>query len=80
MTLTKTDLSKIKTVVKSEIKQELRPVKFDLKVLKKDVKKIKKDTSYTANNLDKATIKLHKRTERIEDHLNLPPIPEHAFV
>lgn len=71
---TKDDLKNFAT------KDDLKSIKIDLKTLKKDAKKIKKDTKYTVDFLDKNMIKLHKRTERIEEHLDLPPVPELEFI
>ncbi len=57
--LTKQDLIDISNIVKTEIKQELRPVRSDLK-------KIKQDQKFIINFFDKAYLELKQRVEKIE--------------
>ena len=57
---------------KDDLKNELKPIK-------KDVKRIKKDVSVMLDVFYRKDIKLKKRVSRVEEHLDLPPIPEHAF-
>lgn len=61
--LTKTDLNQIAKIVKSS---EMR--------LDKKIDKIDKKIDKAINFLDRDYVKLLKRIERIEKHLNLKPI------
>ncbi len=79
--LTKSDLSQIRKVVKEEVKTEIAPlkVKIDkietrLSSIEKEMKKIGKDIKVVVNFFDKTYLRLLKRIERIEEHLNLPPL------
>ena len=82
--LTKIDLKQIQRIIhdetriivkeenkillsKSDLKKELDPVK-------KDISKIRKDTNEIIGFFDTEYGELRKRVERIENHLNLPPI------
>ena len=83
--LTQNDLEKIKTIVDTSVdqklKKELAPIKKDildikkeLIPMKKDIRIIKKDLRVTINLFDSDIIDLKKRTDRVEDVLNLPPM------
>lgn len=73
--LTKTDLHQITKIVKSE-NQNLRK---DLKAeMKKGFNTVEKKLDYAINFLDRDYIKLLRRIERIEEHLNLEPMNPHA--
>lgn len=65
--LTKTDLKDIDLVVSKRIRQELNPVK-------KDVIQIRKDQKTIISFFDNEYLELRKRIERLEHHLNLPPL------
>lgn len=90
MTLTQKDLSQIGQIVKDQVKpidvrlqsveKNVTGIDTRLRSVEKDVKKIKKDTKYTVDFLDRNIIKLDKRTKRIENHLDLPLLPELEFV
>jgi len=69
----------IRTEVMGEIKlagmrttTELREVNNRLKNLEISTRKIQKDLKQTSNFLDKENLKVVKRVEKIEDHLNIP--------
>lgn len=66
--LTKTDLKQIDNVLASRLRQELKPVKSD-------ISKIRKDVDVMLSMFDREYIDLRRRMERIEEHLNLPPLP-----
>ena len=86
--LTKDDLTAIRNIVRSEVKEEVSPLKKDVtslkndvgtlkkdvNVLKKDVKSMKKDIETIVSFFDNETIGLSKRVDRIEKHLNMPPL------
>jgi len=65
--LTKTDLKQIKGIVKTENES------FE-KRLDRKIEKIDKKLDFAINILDRDYIKLLERVERIEKHLQLPPI------
>lgn len=67
--LTKTDVSKIREVVQSEVK----PVRADIKTIKNDITQIRKDIKRIVGFFDSEYLQLRKRVERIKEHLNLPP-------
>ena len=80
--LTKQDLSHIKTILQTELKVELKPIKDKLIEHDKEFKKIHKQL--IKNNKDHATmieyfdnndIKHRERFNRIESHLGLPILP-----
>jgi len=80
--LTKSDLSEIRIVVKNEVKRfttkdDLKTLatKNDLKPIKSDIAKIRKDIDAMLSMLDREYVELRKRVERLEEHLNLPPLP-----
>ena len=73
--LNKTDLQHIQKIVKTEVQQETRRiVKEELNPVKKDVTQIRKGIKAIIAFFDHEYLELRKRVERIEDHLNLPPI------
>lgn len=61
VTLTKSDFSQIKEIVKDEI----RPVK-------KDLKKVDKKLDITISLFDKDYLNLKKRVEKVENKLGIP--------
>ena len=65
--LTKSDLKEIDLIVSKRIKAELKSVKDDASQIRKDIKTI-------INFFDKEYLELRKRIERLENHLNLPPL------
>ena len=73
--LNKTDLQHIQKIVKTEVQQETRRiVKEELNPVKKDITHIRRDIKTIVSFFDDEYLKLRKRVERIEDHLNLPTI------
>jgi len=72
--LTKNDLKQIKNVVKPLISEGITPLKSDIKTLKEDVSKIRRDVAVILDFFDTEYLNLRKRVERIEEHLNLPPV------
>lgn len=79
--LTKKDLSNIGKQIDIKLDDKLTPLTRDIKTMKSDIKtmkgdiaKIRKDISGITDFFDQEYIGLRKRVERIEDHLNLPPI------
>lgn len=82
--LTKIDLKQIQRVVHDEsrkvVKEENKnlasksDLKKELDPIKKDISKIRKDINAIIGFFDTEYLELRKRVERIEDHLNLPPI------
>lgn len=69
--LTKNDLTEIDKIVTQRIKTEL---KTELKPIKSDIAKMRKDIDVIISLFDREYLDLRKRVERIEDHLNLPPL------
>lgn len=71
--LTKSDLSQIQKIVRTEttsiVAQELTPVKKDVKSIKSDLKKVKKTVDVMAKLFDAEDVMLGKKVRRIEDHL-----------
>lgn len=69
--LTKSDLQEIKKIVNDNtrkiVKEELAPVKKDITSIRKDIKTI-------VGYFDNEYLELRKRIDRLEEHLNLPPI------
>ena len=65
--LTKLDLKEIDLIVSKRIKLELKSVK-------EDISQIRKDTKTVIIFFDKEYLELKKRIERLESHLNLPPL------
>ena len=53
---------------------EIRELKDRMKNLEIGVRKIQKDLKYAIDFLDKEGLKITKRVDRIEEHLNLDPI------
>jgi hypothetical protein len=70
--LEKNDLQQIQLLIRTEtrtaLKEELKPVKADISQIRKDIKTI-------VNYFDREYLELRKRVERLEEHLNLPPLP-----
>lgn len=83
--LTKADLKEVKNAAKEGTRNiltaELRPLrkdvselKSDLKDVKKDILKMRKDIDIIISLFDSEYLNLRERIERIENHLQLPPI------
>lgn len=74
--LTKKDLLNIdkQLNIDKKLAERLSPIHADIKTMKADIGKIRKDISGITDFFDQEYIGLRKRVERIEDHLNLPPI------
>lgn len=79
--LTKKDLLSIGKQIDIKLDDKLTPLTADIKTMKGDIKtmkadiaKIRKDISGITDFFDQEYLVLRKRVERIEDHLNLPPI------
>lgn len=66
--LTDNDLAKIGTIVKDNVRAE---VKDQLKPVKKDIRKLTKTVSVMIDYFDRDHLKLKKRVIRIEDHLGI---------
>lgn len=82
--LNDSDLKKIKGVVHDTIHEETpgiveEIVEKKLKPVNKDLRKIKKDLTTVIDYFDRGQMKLEKRVDRIEKHLDLPPIPPMTF-
>ena len=71
--LTKNDISQIKNVIESGLKNY--PTKQDLtsslKPIKDDISQIRKDTKTIVGFFDREYLELRKRIEKIEFHLNI---------
>ena len=83
--LTKDDLQSIRQLVKEEvkdgltvglkpIKKDILSLKTDMKSVKSDIRTLKQDVSYISREFDNQIIDTIRRVDRIEDHLQLPPI------
>ncbi|OGM03216.1 hypothetical protein A2115_02820 [Candidatus Woesebacteria bacterium GWA1_41_8] len=66
--LSKKDINQIDTVFAERLKQDLKPVKSD-------ITKIRKDIDVMLSMFDREYLEIRKRIERIEEHLNLPLLP-----
>jgi len=80
--LTKNDLKQIKSVVDESVEQKLKPInqkidKLDTSMIKK-LNTMQKSLDTTISYFDTVTTKHTKRIKRIEEHLNLPSIPDFA--
>lgn len=67
--LTKSDLKQIQQIVQ----KESSPIRKDTKILRGDVSQIRKDIKTVVNYFDGEYLNLRKRTEKIEEHLNIEP-------
>jgi hypothetical protein len=65
--LSKSDLEEIDSIFSKRIKSELKPVKEDMSQIRKDLKTV-------INFFDNEYLEIRKRVERLEQHLNLPPL------
>ena len=83
--LTKDDLNAIQTIVQTEVRNEVakevgrvisNELKKELKPVNKRLKKIEKDLSVTIKFFDHEHLHLQKLVDRIEDRLQLPPLPQ----
>lgn len=77
MALTKNDLQQIRSIVREEVRDEVKvqldPVHKEIKTIKKDIVHIRKDINTIINFFDREYLELRSRIERIEDYLKLPP-------
>ncbi|OGG23635.1 hypothetical protein A3A79_00300 [Candidatus Gottesmanbacteria bacterium RIFCSPLOWO2_01_FULL_43_11b] len=82
--LTKNDLSQIQKIVQVETKKIVQvetkkivsnELQRELKPVKKDIKKIKSDISIIVKTYDRDFVHLRRRVNRVESHLQLPPLP-----
>ena len=71
--LDKNDLSLIKKIVHEET---TKIVDDRLKPIKQDIAQIRKDNKTIIAFFDREYLDLRKRVERIEGHLNLPPLSQ----
>ncbi|OGG06305.1 hypothetical protein A3D05_01345 [Candidatus Gottesmanbacteria bacterium RIFCSPHIGHO2_02_FULL_40_24] len=69
--LNKTDLQQIQKIVRQETR---KIVKEELISVKKDIVQIRKNMNEIIGFFDTEYMDLRKRVERVEEHLNLPPI------
>jgi len=69
--LNKTDLQQIQKIVRQETR---KIVKEELISVKKDIIQIRKNMNEIIGFFDTEYMDLRKRVERVEEHLNLPPI------
>lgn len=77
--LTKSDLQEITQIVQGEtrkiVQSETRKiVQEELKPIKKAFKKLDEKTDVMAKLLDKEQMRQRKRLDRVENHLQLPPL------
>lgn len=68
--LTKRDLDQIRKA----IQDELSALRKDNKTIKEDISQIRKDIKTIVNFFDKEYLELRERVDRLEQHLNLPPL------
>ena len=75
------EVENVKVELQAEMKMnlirtltEIREAKDRLKNVEIKINKIQKDLKYSINFLDKFGLKTQSRVDRIEKHLNLPPI------
>ena len=76
-----TESQNIKDEIQADIKMslvrisgELHRIQDRLKNVEIKINKIEKDLKYAVNFLDKESLKIQKRVERIEKHLKLEPL------
>ncbi len=72
--LTKDDLQAIGQIIDQKFDQRLLPIEKDIRTLKKDVRKIRSDLEMVTGEFDERNLTLERRVDRIEKHLDLPPI------
>ena len=70
----KTELQSDIIMSKMRIMSELDKIKDRLKNIEIKTNKIQKDLKYAVNFLDKDSLRISNRVERIEKHLKLPPL------
>ncbi len=69
--LTKNDLQALQQIVKTTVKKE---VSDEIKPIHRELKKIRKDLNADISTFDSDITDTKKRVDRIEDHLHLPPL------
>lgn len=69
--LTKTDLKEIGNLLDERLDKKF---KIELKPIKSDISKIRKDIDAIISLFDREYVNIRQRVERIEEHLNLPPL------
>ncbi|MEK7078623.1 MAG: hypothetical protein AAB929_01005 [Patescibacteria group bacterium] len=73
--LTRDDLQAIQQIVKVEVKKEIKNgLSVGLKPIYKELRKLRKDLNITITSFDNEIIDTRRRVDRIEDHLDLPPL------
>lgn len=73
--LTQKDLSQIKKAFDERLEKKAGPlIEKKLKPIEKNINSIKKDTSVIISFFDREVLRLRQRIDRIEEHLNLPPL------
>ena len=75
--LTKNDLSQIQKIVQVETKKivQVETKKIVSNELQRELKKIKSDISIIVKTYDRDFVHLRRRVNRVESHLQLPPLP-----
>jgi hypothetical protein len=67
--LTTEDLLQIRDIIRTEIRTEIGN---EVEPLKSDLKKLQRDMKTVIRMFDSEYMELRSRVEKIEDHLNLP--------
>jgi hypothetical protein len=60
--------------IRLAVREEVKPLAKEVKLLKKEMRSLKETVGVAIGVFDRADNKLRKRVDRIEDHLNLPPL------
>lgn len=61
-------------IVRKIIEKELAPIKKDITAIKKTIAKIQENLNTVIEVFDREHLGLKARVDRIENHLNLPPL------
>lgn len=76
--LTKNDLQQIgellDTKLEEKLEEKLEPIKKEQKQVKKKLNKMSNDINLVVRTFDKDIMQNRKRIERLEDHVDLPPM------
>jgi hypothetical protein len=73
--LTQTDLQKIDGIVGNRIDSAIgKLIDSEIAPIKRDIRKIRKDLSTVTRFFDNEILSTQWRVDRIEEHLDLPPI------
>ncbi len=80
------DLKQIQDIVEplhqklGRLEEKITSIQKDITIMKGDIAKISSDISTLINFFDREDLRLRARVERIESHLDLPPLAQEVLV